>query len=80
MPGRRHRLRQSPQRTTVHAGAILTAIGCEPAPANYLDYLGYGHEGVITQVELAERLDDWAAQASLGQMSVREIVMVQCAG
>ncbi len=71
---------QSPQRTTVHAGAILTATGCEPAPASYLDYLGYGHPGVITQVELAERLDDWAAQASLGQMSVPEIVMVQCAG
>ena len=25
---------QSPKRTTVHAGAILTATGCEPAPRN----------------------------------------------
>ena len=26
---------QSPERTTVHAGAILTAVGCEPAPPEY---------------------------------------------
>jgi heterodisulfide reductase subunit A len=71
---------QSPQRTTVHAGAILTATGCEPAPEKYFDYLGYGHDGVVTQVELAEMLDDWAAQASLGRMPVKELVMVQCAG
>src|SRR5450756_3153138 len=43
-------------------------------------YLGYGHDGVVTQVELAEMLDDWAAQASLGRMPVEELVMVQCAG
>ena len=51
---------QSPQRTTVHAGAILAATGCEPAPEKYYDYLGYGHDGVVTQVELAgdaRRLD-----------------------
>ncbi len=71
---------QSPQRVTVHAGAILTATGCEPAPKEYFDYLGYGHDGVVTQVELAEMLDDWAAQASLGRMPVKELVMVQCAG
>ena len=71
---------QSPRRTTVHAGAILTATGCEPAPEKYFDYLGYGHDGVVTQVELAEMLDDWAAQASLGRMPVEELVMVQCAG
>src|SRR5665811_1245650 len=46
----------------------------------YFDYLGYGHDGVVTQVELAEMLDDWAAQASLGRMPVEELVMVQCAG
>ncbi|MCX6364562.1 MAG: 4Fe-4S binding protein [Actinobacteria bacterium] len=71
---------QSPRRTTVHAGAILTATGCEPAPEKYFDYLGYGHNGVVTQVDLAEMLDDWAAQASLGRMPVEELVMVQCAG
>jgi len=71
---------QSPRRTTVHAGAILTATGCEPAPSRYYSDLGYGHDGVVTQVELAEMLDDWAAQASLGRMPVEELVMVQCAG
>jgi heterodisulfide reductase subunit A len=71
---------QSPRRTTVHAGAILTATGCEPAPDALFSDLGYGHDGVVTQVELAEMLDDWAAQASLGRMPVKELVMVQCAG
>ena len=71
---------QSPRRTTVHAGAILAATGCEPAPEKLFSDLGYGHDGVVTQVELAEMLDDWAAQASLGRMPVKELVMVQCAG
>jgi heterodisulfide reductase subunit A len=71
---------ESPRRTTVHAGAILTATGCEPAPEKLFSDLGYGHDGVVTQVELAEMLDDWAAQASLGRMPVKELVMVQCAG
>jgi len=71
---------QSPQRTTVHAGAILTATGCEPAPEKLFSDLGYGHDGVVTQVELAELLDGWAAQASVGRMPVKELVMVQCAG
>jgi heterodisulfide reductase subunit A len=71
---------QSPERTTVHAGAILTAVGCEPAPPKYYEYLGYGHDGVVTQVDLAEMLDGWEGQASLGRMPVEELVMVQCAG
>ena len=71
---------QSPQRATVHAGAILAATGCEPAPRECFEYLGYGHDGVVTQVELAEMLDDWAAQASLGRRPVEELVMIQCAG
>ena len=71
---------QSPRRTTVHAGAILTATGCEPAPEKLFSDLGYGHDGVVTQVELAELLDDWAVQASEGRMPVKELVMVQCAG
>ena len=71
---------QSPQRTTVKAGAVLTATGCEPAPEELISYLGYGHDGVVTQVELAEMLDDWAGQASLGRMPVGEVVMIQCAG
>lgn len=71
---------QSPRRTVVNAGAILTATGCEPAPRRYYDYLGYDGETVVTQVELAEMLDDWAAQAALGRMPVEELVMIQCAG
>ncbi len=71
---------QSPRRTTVKAGAVLTATGCEPAPHEYYDYLGYGQDGVVTQVELAEMMDDWAAQAALGCMPVEELVMIQCAG
>lgn len=71
---------QSPRRVTVRAGAILAATGCEPAPAELISYLGYGKQGVVTQVELAEMLDDWAGQASLGRMPVDEIVMIQCAG
>jgi heterodisulfide reductase subunit A len=71
---------QSPERATVHAGAILTATGCEPAPPKYYSDLGYGHDGVVTQVELTAMLDDWEGQASLGHMPVSEVVMVQCAG
>ncbi len=71
---------QSPERATVHAGAILTATGCEPAPPKYYTDLGYGHDGVVTQVELAEMLDSWEGQASLGFMPAKDIVMVQCAG
>ena len=71
---------QSPQRVTVKAGAILTAIGCEPAPARLLDHLGHGRDGVVTQTELAELLDNWEEQASLGREPAREVVMIQCAG
>jgi len=71
---------QSPERTTVHAGAILTAVGCEPAPEKFINHLGYGHDGVKTQLELAEMLDDWEGQASLGRTPATEVVMVQCAG
>ena len=35
---------QSPERVNVKAGAILTAVGCEPAPARFIEHLGYGHE------------------------------------
>ncbi len=58
---------QSPELTTVAAGAILTAVGCEPAPPRLIDHLGYGHEGVVTQTELAELLDDWEEQSWLGR-------------
>lgn len=71
---------QSPERFTVHAGAILAATGCRPAPEEHFSYLGYGNDGVITQVELAETMDDWAAQAALGLQPVDELVMIQCAG
>ncbi len=71
---------QSPERMTVHAGAIVAATGCVPAPDEYVEYLGYGHDGVVTQVELAEMLPAWEEQAALGHMPAREVVMVQCAG
>jgi len=71
---------QSPERVTVHAGALLAAVGCEPAPADLVTHLGYGHQHVVTQPELAQILDAWEELASQGQMPAREIVMVQCAG
>jgi heterodisulfide reductase subunit A2 len=71
---------QSPERMTLRAGAVLTAIGCEPAPADLLTHLGHGHEPVVTQTELAELLDDWEAQSAAGHMPARELVMIQCAG
>jgi heterodisulfide reductase subunit A len=71
---------QSPERATVRAGAILTATGCQPAPGELVRFMGHGRDGVVTQVELAELLDDWTAQASVGRMPAREVVMVQCAG
>ena len=72
--------RQSPQRQTLEVGAILAAVGCEPAPEEFITHLGHGHDGVVTQVEMAEIIDDWAAQAALGRTPANEIVMVQCAG
>ena len=71
---------QSPELTTVAAGAILTAVGCDTAPAALIDHLGYGREGVVTQTELAELMDDWEEQSWLGRQPAREIVMIQCAG
>jgi len=71
---------QSPERTTVRAGAVLTAVGCEPAPAPLLSHLGYGKDNVVTQTELAEMMDDWTAQASIGRQPADEVVMIQCAG
>ena len=60
--------RQSPELTTVRAGAILMAIGCEPAPAALIDHLGYGRHGVVTQIELAEMMDGWEEQSWRGRM------------
>jgi len=71
---------QSPERTTVRAGAILTAIGCEPAPKEFVAHLGYGQAGVVSQIELAEMLDGWEGQASIGRKPADEVVMIQCAG
>jgi len=71
---------QSPERVSVTAGAVLTAVGCEPAPARLLTHLGYGHDGVVTQTELAELLDSWEEQASLGREPAHEVLMIQCAG
>ena len=71
---------QSPESFKIHAGAILTAVGCEPAPRKYYSEFHPDHESVVTQVELAAMLDDWEGQASLGQMPVKELVMIQCAG
>jgi heterodisulfide reductase subunit A len=71
---------QSPRRTTVHVGAVLIAIGCRPAPARFLSYLGYGRPGVVTQTELSEMMIDWEAEAAFGNAPAREVVMIQCAG
>jgi len=71
---------QSPERATVRVGAILAATGCVPAPREHVEYLGYGRDGVVTQVELSEMLPAWEEQAALGHMPAREIVMIQCAG
>jgi heterodisulfide reductase subunit A len=64
----------------VRAGAIHTAIGCEPAPADLISHLGYGGPSVVTQTELAEMLDGWDEQAAHGEMPAHEVVMIQCAG
>jgi heterodisulfide reductase subunit A len=71
---------QSPALTTVQTGAILTAVGCEPAPAHLVEHLGYGHENVVAQTELAELMDEWEEASWLGQQPAKEIVMIQCAG
>ena len=64
----------------MHAGAILTAVGCDTAPDRLISHLGHGHDGVVTQTELAEMMDDWEEQSWLGQTPAREVVMIQCAG
>jgi len=64
----------------LEAGAVLIATGCEPAPGHLVTHLGYGRPGVMTQVELAEKLDGWEQQAWLGRMPARHLVMIQCAG
>ena len=71
---------QSPERATVRVGAVLAAVGCEPAPPELLSHLGYGHDTVLTQTELAEMMDDWVAQATVGRTPAAEVVMIQCAG
>jgi heterodisulfide reductase subunit A len=71
---------QSPELTTVPAGAILAAVGCEPAPARLIDHLGYGRDNVVTQTEMSELMDDWEEAAWLGQQPAKEVVMIQCAG
>jgi heterodisulfide reductase subunit A2 len=71
---------QSPELATIHAGAILTAVGCDTAPEKLISHLGYGHDGVVTQTELAEMMDDWEEQSWLGHQPAKEIVMIQCAG
>jgi heterodisulfide reductase subunit A len=71
---------QSPELVTVNAGAILTAVGCEPAPARLIEHLGYGHQGVVTQTDLAELMDEWEEASWLGHQPAKEVVMIQCAG
>ena len=73
--------RQSPQRTTVKAGAILIAVGCEPAPGRFLTHLGYGQsERVVTQNEFTELLASWEELAAIGRPPAKEVVIIQCAG
>ncbi|HYA01330.1 MAG TPA: FAD-dependent oxidoreductase [Candidatus Binatia bacterium] len=73
-------LRAAADLEVLEAGAVLIATGCEPAPASLVTHLGYGGKGVLTQAELAERLDRWEEQSWLGLMPARHLVMIQCAG
>ena len=52
-------LRPSADVEVLRAGAVVLATGCEPAPGHLVSHLGSGRPGVLTQVELAERLDGW---------------------
>ena len=61
-------------------GAVVIATGCEPAPGHLVTHLGYGRSHVMTQVELAEKLDSWQEQSSQGRAPARHLVMIQCAG
>ena len=73
-------LRPAADLEVLSAGAVLLATGCEPAPADLVTHLGHGHRGVMTQVELAERLDGWEEQSRLGRIPARHLLMIQCAG
>jgi heterodisulfide reductase subunit A len=73
-------LRPAADLEVLPAGAVLIATGCEPAPGHLVSHLGYGGPGVMTQVELAERLEGWEEQSWLGRMPARHLVMIQCAG
>jgi heterodisulfide reductase subunit A len=64
----------------LHVGAVVIATGCEPAPGNLVSHLGYGRPHVMTQVELAEKLDSWRELSWLGRAPARHLVMIQCAG
>ena len=71
---------QSPQRTTVHAGAILTATGCEPAPREVLRLPRLrprrrGHPSGAGRD--ARRL---GRSGLPGPHAREELVMVECAG
>jgi heterodisulfide reductase subunit A-like polyferredoxin/coenzyme F420-reducing hydrogenase delta subunit len=71
---------QSPELVAVNAGAILTAVGCDPAPGHLVEHLGHGHQGVVTQADLAELMDEWEEASWLGRQPAKEVVMIQCAG
>ncbi len=73
-------LRPAADLDVVQAGAVLLATGCEPAPGHLVSHLGHGLPGVITQVDLAERLDGWEQRSWLGRSPARDLVMIQCAG
>jgi len=73
-------LRPAADLEVLHAGAVLIATGCEPAPGHLVTHLGLGQAGVMTQVDLAERIDGWERQSWLGRMPARHLVMIQCAG
>lgn len=64
----------------LHVGAVVIATGCEPAPGHLVTHLGYGRSHVMTQVELAEKLDSWQEQSWQGRAPARHLVMIQCAG
>ncbi len=71
---------QSPKLAKLAAGAIVAALGCDPAPGELVAHLGYPSERVLTQLEFARLLDDWEERLWLDQPPVDEVVMIQCAG
>ncbi len=69
LPGQGHRLQAVVAARTVSAGAILIAVGCRPAPARFISYLGYGRPAVVTQTELSEMMIELGGRSRFRQVA-----------